>query len=206
MFSKEIQFKRPRIENKVSIHNVSHVLFPEFQRSSYLFENNEVYVITGANMAGKSCYLRNLFHIAILSKIGCFIDCDSAEVPAFDEMYFINSIEDVNILTQKILKKTVSIEENYKTPERLVLIDELHCCSKIQLNLLLLLKNSRILTLFVTHRTELIDKLKDRNFKIFSYENFQLKEGVNNQSNVLKICERHFPEILQPPVKRMHFY
>lgn len=193
--SKGLEYKKPYLGNTVAIYNASYLLFPGFQKTSYVFEKNEVYVITGANMAGKSCYLRNFAHISILVKLGCFIECDSIEIPIFDEIYHINTVEDINLLARRILQRPVGLEQEYNTPRRLVLIDELHCSTHIQLELLRLLQASRILTLFVTHRTELILKLKEEKFGIFLYEDFQLKEGINDKSTVRQICKKYFPEL-----------
>lgn len=193
--SNKIEFKQPKLSKNTRILNATHLLFPDYFKSSYIFEKNEVYVITGPNMAGKSCYLRNFAQIVFLSKIGCFVECESIEIPQFDETYFINSIDQINILSNKILEKDPDIEKGYKTPKRLVLIDELHLSFEIQIDFLNLLQKSHILTLLVTHNTRLINQLDQMNYKIFLYENYQLKSGINTKSNVLKICERFFPEL-----------
>ncbi|KAM0681685.1 hypothetical protein GINT2_000199 [Glugoides intestinalis] len=190
------EFKKPKITEKVSIYTAAHLLFPKFQSVSYTFDESQVYVITGANMAGKSCYARNFIHIAVLAKIGCYIKCSSAELPIFDEIYFINSIKEMNNLTEKLLKINIDLSFDYKTPRRLVLIDELHCNDLIQLSLLRLLQKSRILTLFITHKTAVIDTLKQENFHIFTYNCHKLNPGLNTQSSVMEICRSCFPELI----------
>jgi len=193
-FSLDLGFKRPKISNSTAIYKASHVLFPGYQRADYLFEMG-VYVITGANMAGKSCYVRNFLHLAVLVKTGCYVECEAAEVPLFDEIYSIGNIADLNVLVSNILRRQYSPGQGYRTPTRLVAVDELHCSTSIQLHLLELLRHSRTLTLFITHRSELIDALKDRGYEIYRYENYQLKKGENRQLSVAKICERYFPEL-----------
>lgn len=193
-YSKELGFKKPKISTKVAIYGASHVLFPDFQNGDYLFETG-TYVITGANMAGKSCYVKNFVYIAILARMGCYIECESVEIPIFDEIYFIESIADVNQLTMNVLRREIDIHNGYQTPYRLVVVDELHCATKVQVALLELLRQSNTIALFVTHRTELIDSLKARGYEIHVYEGYKLKNGVNTQSNVLKICEKYFPEL-----------
>lgn len=197
VFSSAVGFKRPRISTRTAIHGASHVLFPSYQKAEYLFEMG-VYVITGANMAGKSCYVRNFLHIAVLAKIGCYVGSDAAEIPLFDEIYFVGSIADLNLLVSNVLRRQLSTSNGYQTPTRLVAVDELHCSTSIQLHLLELLRHTRTLTLFVTHRSELIVALQARGYDIYHYENYQLKKGMNTQSSVAKICERYFPELNMP--------
>lgn len=192
-----VHLKRPEICTNTRIHSAAHVLFPDFQASSYLFDEYGVYVITGANMAGKSCYLKNFAHTALLLRAGRYLDCDGAGLPLFDEIHTISNVEDVNTVTELILKRPFSHAQNYRTPSRLVLIDELQCSTKIQLALAELLRRSKTLALFVTHRTELIEQLKGRGYKMCVYENYQLRAGVNDESSVSKICARYFPELAE---------
>lgn len=197
IFSRDLSFKKPTISNTVSIHDTVDCVHRDFKKVSYVFEEDTVYVITGANMAGKSCYVKNFARIAILVRIGVFINCEYIKIPIYDEIYLIENVEDLNNLIKVLLDKNINIQYSYRTPKRLVIIDELHCNISTQYEVLKMLRKSKILTLFITHNTVLIKMLKENEFGIFTFEDYRLVEGINNNITAVNICSRFFPEIVE---------
>lgn len=50
-------------------------------------KDRDMLLITGPNMAGKSTYMRQLAHSAIMMQIGCFVPAASARLPIFDQVF-----------------------------------------------------------------------------------------------------------------------
>ncbi|MDR2855323.1 MAG: DNA mismatch repair protein MutS [Methanomicrobiales archaeon] len=47
---------------------------------------NQICIITGANMAGKSTYMRSVCHAVIMAQAGCFVACDYARIGVVDRI------------------------------------------------------------------------------------------------------------------------
>ncbi|MBN2231308.1 MAG: DNA mismatch repair protein MutS [Deltaproteobacteria bacterium] len=50
-------------------------------------ENEQMWIVTGPNMAGKSTFLRQVGLIALLAQIGSFVPASEAELPVFDRIF-----------------------------------------------------------------------------------------------------------------------
>jgi DNA mismatch repair protein MutS len=117
---------------KNSKHPVIEKLFidePFIHNDVYLNnDDHKIILITGPNMAGKSTYLRQIGLIVLMAQIGCFVPCESVDMPIFDRVFtrvgasdnltrgqstfLVEMIETANIL-------------NSATPNSLILLDEI---------------------------------------------------------------------------------
>ena len=91
-------------------------------------KNEQILIITGPNMAGKSTYLRQVALICIIAQMGCFVPAKSATLGIIDQIFTrIGASDD---LARKLSTFMIEMTEtakilNYATPKSLVIIDEL---------------------------------------------------------------------------------
>ncbi len=55
--------------------------------STFMDKNSLIHIITGPNMSGKSCYLRQVGLIVLLAQIGSFVPADSAKIGLVDRIF-----------------------------------------------------------------------------------------------------------------------
>ncbi|MFW9899589.1 MAG: DNA mismatch repair protein MutS [Candidatus Thorarchaeota archaeon] len=91
-------------------------------------EKEQLLIITGPNMAGKSTYLRQVALICIIAQMGCYVPAKSATIGIIDQIFTrIGASDD---LARKLSTFMIEMTEtakilNYTTPKSLVIIDEL---------------------------------------------------------------------------------
>ena len=168
-----------------------------------LNQNNNFIFLTGANMAGKSTFIKAVGSAVFLAHIGMGVPAESMELTLFDgllsninvvdnivkgESFFYNEV-------QRIKNTILKVNDSRKW---LILIDELFKGTNVQDSMKCstvviegLIKIKRSLFILSTHLYEISENLKDYpniDFKYFETEvtedklifNYQLKNGVSN--------------------------
>jgi DNA mismatch repair protein MutS len=181
-----------------------HILLPDPVAYDVTLDRHKNFIfLTGANMAGKSTFIRSVGTAAFLAHIGMGVPATSMQLTLFDgllsninvvdnivkgESYFYNEV-------QRIKNTILKINDGRKW---LILIDELFKgtnvqdamkCSTVVIEGLIKIKNS--LFILSTHLYEIGETLKDHNNIAFKYFettvddeqlkfSYQLKEGTSN--------------------------
>jgi DNA mismatch repair protein MutS len=94
----------------------------------HMSENTSILLITGPNMSGKSTYMRQLALTIIMMQMGCFVPCESARLPLFDQIFTrIGASDDLS--GGKSTFMVEMLEVNYAlqnaTNNSLILFDEI---------------------------------------------------------------------------------
>ncbi|MGO2083994.1 DNA mismatch repair protein MutS [Vagococcus sp.] len=96
--------------------------------SVYMDKATDILLITGPNMSGKSTYMRQLALIVIMAQMGCFVPCEQAKLPIFDQIFTRIGASDDLISGQSTFMVEM-MEANqalqHATPNSLILFDEL---------------------------------------------------------------------------------
>ncbi|KAH7281361.1 hypothetical protein KP509_36G043400 [Ceratopteris richardii] len=118
-------------------------------------------IITGPNMGGKSCYIRQVALIAIMAQIGSYVPAVSVKLRAFDSIFTRMGASDniqrgASTFLEELSEASTILRR--ATPQSLVIMDELGRGTSTHDGVAIayatlqhLLKNVRCLTLFVTH-------------------------------------------------------
>ncbi|WP_026701134.1 DNA mismatch repair protein MutS [Salibacterium aidingense] len=90
--------------------------------------DNEMLLITGPNMAGKSTYMRQTALISIMAQAGCFVPAQNAELPIFDQVFTrIGASDDLTAGQSTFMVEMLETRQalSMATPDSLILLDEI---------------------------------------------------------------------------------
>ncbi|XP_055328886.1 mutS protein homolog 4-like [Paramacrobiotus metropolitanus] len=166
------EYVRPRFHGALVLEQSRHPVLDRLlaqqpvPNNAFVDESNNFLVITGANMAGKTTYIKQVALLQIMAQIGSFVPATFASFPVFEQIFSrFGSGDDIasNASTFMVEMRDmfhICTQANEKT---LVLIDELGrgtspeegvaVCWALCEQLLL----TKATTLFVTHYEEICD-------------------------------------------------
>lgn len=161
-----------------------------------LGENNMA-IITGPNMAGKSTYMRQVALITLMAHVGSFVPAKSAKIPLTDRIFTRVGASDNLIFDQStfmVEMSEVAYILNSATKHSLVILDEIGRGTSTYDGLSIawsvveyILKNKKSKTLFATHYHE----LSELEGKLYGVKNYRVTVKETNGTVVFlrKIVE-----------------
>lgn len=161
-------------------------------------------IITGPNMGGKSCYIRQVALIAIMAQVGSYVPAVSAKLHAFDAIYTrMGASDSFQRGSSTFLEELgeASIILRRATPYSLVIMDELGRGTSTHdgvaiayATLEYLLKDIRCLTLFVTHYPKLAELRERFPGEIGAYHVSYLAEASSDPLVVSEVACKQSPD------------
>lgn len=198
MLAASNRFVQPKVSDSDSIkiiqgrHPVVEQLLPSgsfVANDLFLDEANQVMVLTGPNMAGKSTFMRQIALIAILAQMGSYVPADKAEIGLVDRIFTrVGAVDDLasgqsTFMVEMV--ETANILHN-ATPRSLILLDEVGRGTSTFDGLSLAWAISEYIsrevcakTLFATHYHELTELSKEfPNVHSYQMEVVKTAEGI----------------------------
>ena len=174
--SSENGYTRPQFHIGHSIHmkEARHPILDRMMKTTRyvsndleMGEDNDILMITGQNMGGKSTYMRQTVLLVIMAQIGCFVPAKKAEMPIFDQIFTRIGASD-DIMSGQSTFMVEMIEANNAlqnaTANSLILFDEIgrgtstyDGMALAQAMIEYIMRNIKAKTLFSTHYHELTE-------------------------------------------------
>lgn len=149
-------------------------------------ERQQIMMITGPNMAGKSALLRQTALIVLLAQMGCYVPADSARIGLVDKIFTrVGASDNISLGESTFMVEMTEASNilNNVTPRSLVLFDELGRGTSTYDGISIAWaiveylhehEHARARTLFATHYHELNEM--EKNFKRIKNYNVSVKE------------------------------
>ena len=192
--SSENGYTRPQFHTGHSIHmkEARHPILDRMMKTTRyvsndleMGEDNDILMITGPNMGGKSTYMRQTVFLVIMAQIGCFVPAKKAEMPIFDQIFTRIGASD-DIMSGQSTFMVEMIEANNAlqnaTANSLILFDEIgrgtstyDGMALAQAMIEYIMRNIKAKTLFSTHYHELTE-MAEKNAGTVSYTHLRAHE------------------------------
>ena len=162
-------------------------------------DRQQIIIITGPNMAGKSALLRQTALIVLMAQIGCFVPAESARIGLVDKVFTrVGASDNISLGESTFMVEMTEASNilNNVTPRSLVLFDELGCGTSTYdgisiawaiVEYLHEQPRAQARTLFATHYHELNEM--EKNFSRIKNYNVSVKE-VDGKVIFLRKLER----------------
>ncbi len=162
-------------------------------------ERQQIVIITGPNMAGKSALLRQTALIVLLAQVGCFVPAESARIGMVDKIFTrVGASDNISLGESTFMVEMTEASNilNNVTPRSLVLFDELGRGTSTYdgisiawaiVEYLHEQPKARARTLFATHYHELNEM--EKNFSRIKNYNVSVKE-IDGRVIFLRKLER----------------
>ncbi len=149
-------------------------------------EHQQIIIITGPNMAGKSALLRQTALIVLLAQVGCFVPAESAKIGLVDKIFTrVGASDNISLGESTFMVEMTEAANilNNVTPRSLVLFDELGRGTSTYDGISIAWAiveylhehpKAQARTLFATHYHELNEM--EKNFKRIKNYNVSVKE------------------------------
>ncbi len=172
--------RHPVIEKKSGFNNfVSNDCFLQNADSSKESKINQLIILTGPNMAGKSTYMRQVALNVILAQIGSYVPCDYARIGIVDQIFTrVGASDDISQGQSTFMVEMVETSSilNRMTNKSLILLDEVGRGTSTYDGVAIawalaeyLVKDKKPRTIFATHFHEL-NELEDLYNSIINYQ------------------------------------
>ena len=208
--AKENRYIRPQINSstELDIKNGRHAVIEKQLPIGEQYIPNDVYldsqrqqiiIITGPNMAGKSALLRQTALIVLMAQIGCFVPAESAKIGLVDKIFTrVGASDNISLGESTFMVEMTEASNilNNVTPHSLVLFDELGRGTSTYDGISIAWaiveylhenKRAQARTLFATHYHELNEM--EKNFSRIKNYNVSVKE-VDGKVIFLRKLER----------------
>jgi len=201
-------YAKPIIHNQNLIRIIAgkHFINQNFAANDCVLDEEKIWLITGANMAGKSTFLKQNALIVILAHTGCFVPAALAEIGVRKQIFSKMLVSDNLSKNQSsFMVEMLQIADilNKADENSLIIIDELCQTTnavegeKIAFRIIkYLLKHNKSPTLISTHQPNLANNCQNLTNIICKRINEKhiIANGIAKESSAIKIAEQILPK------------